>query len=106
MQVNPEDSPPKIYVTWSDPRMTDFENVSKVYYIHFLIIRWESGMEQRFLYKSYFVFLYSDATCNKFFEILKFSTFCAEKNQLIIPQSGYCTPFGVYTPIGTFLQPD
>ena len=26
MQVNPEDSPPEIYVRWSDPRMTDFEN--------------------------------------------------------------------------------
>ena len=26
MQVNPEDSPPDIYVTWSTPRMTDFEN--------------------------------------------------------------------------------
>ena len=25
MQVNPEDGPPKIYVTWSDPRMTDFK---------------------------------------------------------------------------------
>ena len=28
MQVNPEDGPPEIYVTWSDPRMTDFENAS------------------------------------------------------------------------------
>ena len=27
MQVNPEDGPPEIYVTWSDPRMTDFEIV-------------------------------------------------------------------------------
>ena len=27
MQVNPDDGPPEIYVTWSDPRMTDFENV-------------------------------------------------------------------------------
>ena len=26
MQVNPEDGPPEIYVTWSDPGMTDFEN--------------------------------------------------------------------------------
>ena len=26
MQINPEDAPPEIYVTWSDPRMTDFEN--------------------------------------------------------------------------------
>ena len=26
MEVNPEDGPPEIYVTWSDPRMTDFEN--------------------------------------------------------------------------------
>ena len=26
MQVNPENGPPEIYVTWSDPRMTDFEN--------------------------------------------------------------------------------
>ena len=24
MQVNPEDGPQEIYVTWSDPRMTDF----------------------------------------------------------------------------------
>ena len=32
MQVNPEDCPPEIYVTWSDPRMTDFENSEvKVY---------------------------------------------------------------------------
>ena len=29
MQVNPEDGPPEIYVTWSDPRMTDFENGAK-----------------------------------------------------------------------------
>ena len=29
MQVNPEDCPPEIYVTWSDPRMTDFENIYK-----------------------------------------------------------------------------
>ena len=35
---------------------------SRVYYIHFP--RDRLGMEQRFLYKSYFVFLYSDATCN------------------------------------------
>ena len=42
MQVNPEDGPPEIYVAWSDPRMTDFENlkfcrvfptVSLVFYI-------------------------------------------------------------------------
>ena len=26
MQVNPEDSPPDNYVTWSYPWMTDFEN--------------------------------------------------------------------------------
>ena len=26
MQVNPEDGPQEIYVTSSDPRMTDFEN--------------------------------------------------------------------------------
>ena len=26
MQVNPEDGPPEFYVTWSDPRITDFEN--------------------------------------------------------------------------------
>ena len=25
MQVNPEDGPLEIYVTWSGPRMTDFE---------------------------------------------------------------------------------
>ena len=29
MQVNPEDDPPEIYVTWSDPWMTDFENKAK-----------------------------------------------------------------------------
>ena len=29
MQVNPEDSPPDIYVTWSNPRMTDFENAMR-----------------------------------------------------------------------------
>ena len=28
MQVNPEDSPPDIYVTWSNPWMTAFENSS------------------------------------------------------------------------------
>ena len=28
MQVNPEDGPPEIYVTWSDPRITDFENTA------------------------------------------------------------------------------
>ena len=28
MQVNPEDGPPEIYVTWSDPRMTDFKNAA------------------------------------------------------------------------------
>ena len=28
MQVNPEDGPPEIYVTWSDPRMTDFKNIN------------------------------------------------------------------------------
>ena len=28
MQVNPEVSPPEIYVTWSDPRMTDLENMA------------------------------------------------------------------------------
>ena len=27
MQVNPEDSPLDIYVTWSNPWMIDFENV-------------------------------------------------------------------------------
>ena len=32
MQVNPEDSPPDIYVTGSNPRMTDFENP----YIHLI----------------------------------------------------------------------
>ena len=26
MQVNPEDGPPEINVTWSDPRMIDFVN--------------------------------------------------------------------------------
>ena len=30
MQVNPEDSPPDIYVMWLNPRMTDFENVVKM----------------------------------------------------------------------------
>ena len=29
MQVNPEDGPPEIYVTWSDPRMTDFESTGQ-----------------------------------------------------------------------------
>ena len=27
MQVNPEDSPQDIFVTWSSPQMTDFENI-------------------------------------------------------------------------------
>ena len=31
MQVNPEDSPPKIYVTWSNARMTDFENQRSIW---------------------------------------------------------------------------
>ena len=26
MQVNPEDSPPDIYATWSNPRMTEFDD--------------------------------------------------------------------------------
>ena len=30
MQVNPEDCPPDIYVTLSNPRMTDFENKGRV----------------------------------------------------------------------------
>ena len=30
MQVNPEDGPPEINVTWSDPRMTDFENTDQL----------------------------------------------------------------------------
>ena len=34
MQVNPEDGPPEIYVTWSDPRMTDFENTYRVLTAH------------------------------------------------------------------------
>ena len=33
MKVNPDDGSPEIYVTWSDPRMTDFENVSYKYLI-------------------------------------------------------------------------
>ena len=37
MQVNPEDSPPEIYVTWSDPRMTDFKNGSLL--LHFKPMR-------------------------------------------------------------------
>ena len=41
-----------------------------------------------------------------FLKSKNFPTFCEEKIQLIIPRSGYCTPFGVYTPISTFLQPD
>ena len=32
MQVNPEDGPPEIYVTWSDPRMTDFDNARSEFY--------------------------------------------------------------------------
>ena len=31
MQVNPEDGPLEIYDTWSDPRMTDFENSQYMY---------------------------------------------------------------------------
>ena len=27
MQVNPEDHPPDIYVTWLNPRMTDFAGI-------------------------------------------------------------------------------
>ena len=29
MQVNREDSPPDIYVMWSNPRMSDFENLGR-----------------------------------------------------------------------------
>ena len=36
MQVNPEDGPPEIYVTWPDPRMTDFENWSMFNIANFL----------------------------------------------------------------------
>ena len=39
MQVNPEDSPQDIYVTWSNPPMTDFENVS-VFKILTSILKW------------------------------------------------------------------
>ena len=28
--VNPEDSPPDIYVTWSNPRMPDSENLPRL----------------------------------------------------------------------------
>ena len=39
MQVNPEDGPPEIYVTWSDPRMTDFENfATKQTFVDFLLL--------------------------------------------------------------------
>ena len=31
MQVNPEDGPPEIYVTWSNPQMTDFENTGVIF---------------------------------------------------------------------------
>ena len=34
MQVNPEDNAPDIYVTWSYPRMTDFENRSDEFRQH------------------------------------------------------------------------
>ena len=40
MQVNPEDSPPDIYVTWSNPRMTDFENWQSVYTDNFSAFEW------------------------------------------------------------------
>ena len=35
MRVNPEDRPPDIYATWSNPRMADFENKKKKFtHIH------------------------------------------------------------------------
>ena len=34
MQVNPEDSPPDIYVTWSNPRTTDFENFENMKHVY------------------------------------------------------------------------
>ena len=39
MQVNPEDHPQDIYVTWSNPRMTDFENwiIEKLAYFKHLV---------------------------------------------------------------------
>ena len=44
MQVNPEDSPAEIYVTWSDPRMTDFENSQSHYSLYgYRKIRWMDG---------------------------------------------------------------
>ena len=35
----------------------------------------------------------TDATCNQFFIIWKFTTFCEENMQLVIPQSGYISRF-------------
>ena len=37
---------------------------------------------------------------------MKFFNILWRKIQLIIPQSRYCTPVGVYTPFGTCTQPD
>ena len=63
------------------------------------------GMEQRFLYKSCIVFCILMRPAISFLKSKNFQLFVKKKNQLIIPRSGYCTPFGVYTQIGTFLQP-
>ena len=43
MQVNPENGPPEIYVTWSDPRMTDFENASELG-LHWTNMTWSTYM--------------------------------------------------------------
>ena len=59
MQDNPEDGPPEIYVTWSDPRMTDFENTDRTMHLpnQLLLIysnayaaffNWWIGKEYRF----------------------------------------------------------
>ena len=42
MQVNPEDGPPEIYVTWSDPRMTDFENSFKFKIRYMLFMKFDN----------------------------------------------------------------
>ena len=44
MQVNPEDHPQDIYVTWSNPRMADFENrkVIEFYIDGFLLLLFNS----------------------------------------------------------------
>ena len=62
MQVNPEDGPPEIYVTWSDPRMTDFKNgyINMIVWLAFTRTMHLMDFDERFYH------IKSNRTCFKF----------------------------------------